>query len=178
MGLLVAQFTLLGIGIVLNMLPAMSSHGLAPPAWLTDYNWAKPAIMIMGFWGAIGSNNMLLYLAGLSNIPVELHEAAEIDGASGIQKFWHVIWPQLAPITFFIFIMSVIGGLQGGFEMARAMTAGGPAGSTTTISYFVYNEGFSTGRLGYASAIAWTLFAMVFAITIFNWKFGNKHVNE
>jgi multiple sugar transport system permease protein len=95
-----------------------------------------------------------------------------------MQKFWNVIWPQLAPITFFIFIMSVIGGLQGGFEMARAMTAGGPAGSTTTISYFVYNEGFSTGRLGYASAIAWTLFAMVFAITIFNWKFGNKHVNE
>jgi multiple sugar transport system permease protein len=178
MGLLVAQFTLLGIGIVLQNLPVMSSDGLAPPAWLTDYNWAKPAIMIMGFWGAIGSNNMLLYLAGLSNIPVELHEAAEIDGASGMQKFWNVIWPQLAPITFFIFIMSVIGGLQGGFEMARAMTAGGPAGSTTTISYFVYNEGFSTGRLGYASAIAWTLFAMVFAITIFNWKFGNKHVNE
>ena len=178
LGLLVAQFILLGIGIVLQNLPAMSADGLVPPAWLTDYNWAKPAIMIMGFWGAIGSNNMLLYLAGLSNIPVELHEAAEIDGASGIQKFWNVIWPQLAPITFFIFIMSVIGGLQGGFEMARAMTAGGPAGSTTTISYFVYNEGFSTGRLGYASAIAWTLFAMVFAITLFNWKFGNKHVND
>jgi len=72
----------------------------------------------------------------------------------------------------------VIGGLQGGFEMARVMTQGGPAGSTTTLSYFVYNEGFGTGRLGYAAGISWAMFMLVFAVTLFNWKFGNRQVND
>ncbi|MEW6356087.1 MAG: sugar ABC transporter permease [Planctomycetota bacterium] len=176
--LMVAQFALQGLGNVLHHLPAMSRKGLSPPEWLTQYHWAKPSLMIMGLWAAVGSNNMLLYLAGLSNIPTELYEAADIDGASRLQRFWHVTWPQLAPVTFFIFVMSVIGGLQGGFEMARTMTQGGPAGATTTLSYYVYTEGFETGRLGYASAVAWALFALVFAVTVFNWKFGNRYVNE
>ncbi len=175
---LVPMFILIGFAAALSNLPALSADGLQPPDWLTNYNWAKPAIMIMGLWGAIGSNNMLLYLAGLSNVAPELEEAADIDGASTFQKFWHVTWPQLAPITFFIVIMTVIGGLQGGFEMARTMTQGGPAGSTTTLSYFIYNEGFITGRLGYSSAISWMLFAMVFSITMINWKFGSKYVND
>jgi len=176
--LMVGQFAALGLSNVLYHLPAMSSAGLGPPEWLTQYHWAKPSIMIMGFWAAIGSNNMLLYLAGLSNVPPELYEAADIDGASRLQRFWHVTWPQLAPVTFFIVVMAVIHGLQGGFEMARTMTQGGPAGSTTTLSYYVYTEGFETGRLGYASAVAWTLFALVFCVTLFNWKFGNRYTNE
>lgn len=175
---LAAQFALLGLGDVCFHLPALSRAGLEPPHWLDDYNWAKPALMVMGFWAAIGSNNMLLYLAGLSNIPPELYEAADIDGASPSQRFWAVTWPQLAPVTFFIMIMAVIGGLQGGFEMARTMTQGGPARATTTLSYYVYTEGFETGHLGYASAIAWALFALVFAVTLFNWKFGNRYTNE
>ncbi|NKB68304.1 MAG: ABC transporter permease subunit [Candidatus Latescibacteria bacterium] len=176
--LMVAQFTCLGLGNVLFGLPGLAAAGLEPPEWLTQYNWAKPSIMFMGLWAAIGSNNMLLYLAGLTGIPGELYEAADIDGASPFQRFWYVTWPQLAPVTFFIVIMSVIGGLQGGFEMARVMTEGGPAGSTTTLSYFVYNEGFSTGRLGYAAGISWAMFALVFAVTLFNWKFGNRQVND
>ena len=134
--------------------------------------------MIMGMWAAIGSNNMLLYLAALGNVPPELYEAADIDGASRFQRFWHVTWPQLAPTTFFIAVMSIIGGLQGGFEIARTMTNGGPAGSTTTLAYYIYTEGFETGRLGFASAISWTLFLLVFLITVFNWRFGNQYVNE
>jgi len=176
--LALGEFVFMGLGVACSNLPAMAAAGLSPPEWLTNYHWAKPAIMIMGFWAAVGSNNMLLYLAGLSNIPVELYEAADIDGASRIQKFWSVTWPQLAPTTFFIVVMSVIGGLQGGFEMARTMTQGGPAGSTTTLAYFIYTEGFETGRLGYSSAVAWTLFLMVFLATLLNWKFGNKYVNE
>ena len=121
---------------------------------------------------------MILYIAGLTNIPRELYEAAEIDGANRWNRFWHVTWPQLAPVTFFIVVMSVIGGLQGGFEMARAMTQGGPAGSTTTLSYFVYIEGFESGRLGYASAVVWVLFAMVMFMTLLNFKFGNRNVND
>ncbi|NQT88230.1 sugar ABC transporter permease [bacterium] len=176
--LMIFQLVLLGAGAVLGDLPAMAAAGLDPPDWLADYNWAKPSLMIMGFWAAVGSNNMLLYLAGLSNVPQALYEAADIDGASRFQRFWHVTWPQLAPVTFFIVVMSVIGGLQGGFEMARVMTLGGPAGATTTLSYYVYTEGFETGRLGYASAVAWALFALVFAVTLFNWKFGNRYVND
>lgn len=168
------HFALLGLAPVLLQLEGMASDGLEAPKWLVDYYWAKPAIMIMGLWGAIGSNNMLLYLAALTNVPQDLYEAAEIDGANSIETFWNVTWPQLAPTTFFIFIMSLIYGLQGGMEMAKTMTNGGPAGSTTTLSYFIYSEGFETGRLGYASAISWALFFLVFTVTMVNWKFGNK----
>jgi multiple sugar transport system permease protein len=170
--------TLYGLGLVASALPGMAETGLVPPEWLSDVDWAKPAIMIMGLWMGIGGSNMLLYIAGISNIPQELYEAADIDGAGRWQRFWHVTWPQLAPTTFFIVVMSVIGGLQGGFEQARTMTKGGPDGATTTLSYFVYIEGFETGRLGYASAVAWAMFVMIFALTLLNYRFGNRYVND
>ncbi|MCP4642202.1 MAG: sugar ABC transporter permease, partial [bacterium] len=175
---MVGEFVLLGSGALLGNLAAMAADGLTPPDWIYEYNWAKPSLMIMGLWGAIGSNNMLLYLAALTNVPQELYEAADIDGASRLQRFWNVTWPQLAPTTFFIVVMSTIGGLQGGFEMARTMTEGGPAGATTTLSYFIYLEGFETGRLSFASAVAWALFILVLSVTLFNWKFGNRYVND
>lgn len=177
-GVLILTLFFLGFSQLSLHLPGMADEGLNPPNWLSDFHWAKPAIMIMAFWGAVGSNNMILYIASLTNIPRELYEAADIDGASRLQRFWNITWPQLAPVTFFIVIMSVISGLQGGFEMARTMTQGGPAGATTTLSYYVFIEGFETGRLGYASAVVWTLFLMVFAITLFNFKFGNRYVND
>ena len=175
---MVGQFILLGFSGVFANLPAMAADGLKAPTWIADYHWAKPSLMIMMLWGAIGSNNMLLYLAALTNVPGELYEAADIDGANRFQRFWHVTWPQLAPTTFFILVMSTISGLQGGFEMARTMTEGGPAGATTTLSYFIYIEGFETGRLSFAAAVAWALFILVFGLTMFNWKFGNKYVND
>jgi multiple sugar transport system permease protein len=171
-------FAILGIAKVLFILPALGGRNLAAPQWLTDYYWAKPALMIIAFWVAIGSNNMLLYLAGIDNIPPELYEAADVDGASGLGRFWNVTWPQLAPTTFFILVMSVIGGLQGGFEMAKSMTEGGPAGSTTTLSYFIYSQGFETGRMGYASAISWTLFLLTIIIMALGWRFGSRYVND
>src|SRR5436853_3293671 len=131
---------------------------------------ARDAIILMGIWTAIGGNNMLLYLAALTNVPPELTEAAELDGASKWQLFRHVTWPQLAPTTFFIVVMSFIGGLQGGFEQARVMTAGGPAGTTTTLAYYIYTKAFEEFQIGYASAVAWVLFAAIFAITLVNWK--------
>ena len=137
---------------------------------------AREAIMIMGIWGGVGGNNMLLYLAALSNISPELNEAASIDGATAWQRFAHITWPQLAPTTFFIAVVSVIGGLQGGFEQARLMTEGGPAGVTTTLSYYIYTQGFQRLDLGYGSAVAWVLFALIFAVTAVNWKFGNREV--
>lgn len=138
---------------------------------------ARDAIIFMGIWTAVGGGNMLLYLAGISNIPPEMYEAADIDGAGHWAKFRHVTWPQLAPTTFFILIMSIIAGLQGGFEQARVMTIGGPAGTTTTLAYYIYIKAFEEFQIGYASAVAWVLFSIVFCITMLNWRFGSRHVN-
>lgn len=164
---------------------------VSPPGWLTStrsllgflplpasFNnggfglGAREAIMLMGIWGAIGGNAMLLYLAGLANIPRDLYEAADIDGASGWQRFRHITWPQLAPTTFFIIVTATIGGLQGGFEQARLMTQGGPAGATTTVSYYIYTQGFQRLDLGYGCAVAWVLFVIIFALTLVNWRYA------
>ena len=154
-----------------------SGDGLMPPEWLISSTWAKTAILIMGIWLGIGGSNMLLYLAGLSNIPPELYEAASIDGASGWARFANVTWPQLAPTTFFIVIMSTIGGLQGGFEQAMAMTEG--KADTITLTYYLYNVAFEDEfQLGLASAIAWIMFAMIFVMTALNFRVGSQMVNE
>ncbi len=135
---------------------------------------ARDAIGLMGFWTGVGGGNMLLYLAALGNVPEELTEAAALDGAGGWSRFRHIVWPQLAPTTFFIVVMGFIGGFQGGFDTARVMTAGGPASTTTTLAYHIYQKAFETFQLGYASAVAWTLFAIVLLVTAVNWRFGNR----
>jgi multiple sugar transport system permease protein len=186
------------VNVVLNhLLGAVGLGGAEPPKWLISTHnllgldaehlrlgwkeWglgARDALVIMGIWMAIGGNNMLLYIAALSNVPQHLYEAAQIDGAGWWGRFRHVTWPQLAPTTFFIVIMSFIGGLQGGFEQARVMTGGGPAGTTTTLSYYIYTKAFEEFQIGYASAVAWVLFVVIFGITLLNWKFGSRAVND
>lgn len=150
---------------------------IKPPDWLSSVTWAKPAIMIVGFWGAIGGTNMILYLAALQGVPRELYEAAEIDGASSWRKFWAVTMPFISPTSFFIFIMSVIGGFQGGFMAAYVMTQGGPAGATTTIEYYIYNNAYKWFQMGHAAAIACFLFVIIFIVTLINWRFGGKLVH-
>jgi multiple sugar transport system permease protein len=154
-----------------------AGDGLRAPAWLQSETWAKPAIILMGVWLAIGGGNMLLYLAGLSNIPPELYEAAAIDGATGWQRFVHVTWPQLAPTTFFIVIMSTIGGLQGGFEQVMIMTEG--KYDTVVLTYYQYEVAFKDrAELGLASAIGWIMFAMIFVMTLLNFRLGSRLTNE
>jgi len=135
---------------------------------------AREAILIMGIWMGVGGNNMILYIAAIANVPQDLYEAAEIDGAGSLGKFWHITVPSVAATTFFIAIMATIGGLQGGFEFSRIMTQGGPAGTTTTLAYYIYTKGFVQQDLGYAAAVSWVLFAIVFAMTLVNWKYGNR----
>jgi len=139
---------------------------------------AREAIMIMGIWASIGGNNMILYLAGISNIPPELYEASDIDGANAWQRFRYITFPQLAPTTFFIVVMGIIGGLQGGFEQARLMTEGGPAGVTTTLSYYIYVQGFERLDLGYGAAVAWVLFIIIMGVTLINWHYGKNSSGE
>ena len=151
--------------------------GLQGPGWLISRGWAKPSLMLMGFWAAIGSTSMILYLAALQGIPKDLYEAADIDGASGWQKFWAITWPQISPTTFFIFIMNVIGGFQGGFVQAYIMTGGGPGDTTRTLEYYIFNNLFEWGKVGYASSIAWFVFVLVFIVTIISWRYGGKLVH-
>jgi ABC-type sugar transport system permease subunit len=151
--------------------------GVEGPDWLGTIKWAKPSIIISGLWMGIGGGGMILYLAGLQNIPKELYESAHIDGASAWKRFWHVTWPLLTPTTFFIFITSVIGGFQGGFEAAFMMTGGGPANSTMTLAYGIYQNAFLWFKMGYAAAISWVLFILVFIVTMINWKFGGRMVH-
>jgi multiple sugar transport system permease protein len=186
-----------GSGGLNGVLAVFGVGPLSPPEWLSSIKnllglspeglsfhkslfglGARDALNLMGFVTTVGGTSMLLYLAGLSNIPPELYEAADIDGADWWQKFRHVTWPQLAPTTFFIVVTNIIGGMQGGFEVARVMTQGGPAGTTTTLSYYIYQKAFMDMEFGYASAIAWFLFIIIFGLTIINWKFGNRYVND
>jgi multiple sugar transport system permease protein len=167
----------------------------APPVWLLSVKnlWAmdpeeiwpkwqfwglgaRDAIVFMSIWATIGGGNMLLYLAGLTTIPRELYEAVEVDGAGRWAKFRHVTWPQLAPTTFFIVVLSIIAGLQGGFEQARVMTQGGPAETTVTLGYYIYLVGFQEFQLGLASAICWIVFGIIFAMTALNWRYGNRYI--
>ena len=120
---------------------------------------------------------MILYLAALQGIPRDFYDAADIDGASGWQKFWNITWPMISPTTFFIAIMATIGGFQGGFMQAYIMTRGGPAGATTTLEYYIFNNLYSWQHAGYAASIAWFLFIAIFIVTLFNWKFGGKLVH-
>lgn len=149
---------------------------LTGPQWLTDQHWAKPALMLMGFWTLVGGMNMIYYLAALQGIPHELYEAAEIDGASSWQTFWAVTWPMISPASFFILTMSIIGGFQGGFLNAYIMTRGGPNGSTTTIEYYIFNNLYVYQHVGYAAAIAWLLFMAVLGVTILHWRRSGKWV--
>ncbi len=138
------------------------------PQWLSSTEWAKPAIMIMWIWRGAGYN-MLLYLAALQGIPEQLYEAAAIDGANAWQKFWYITFPMLAPTNFFIVTMGIISGFQA-FGELYIMTSGGPAGATTTIVFYIYNKAFRFFRMGYASAIAWFLFFVMFIVTLWQWK--------
>lgn len=147
------------------------------PAWLESADWAKNAIIIMNVWATAGGANMVLYLAALQNVDTTLYEAARIDGAGRWQQFLAITWPMVSPTTAFILTMGIIGGFQGGFDAAYVMTRGGPAGATTTLSYFIFENGFRHFYMGRAAAASWILFLMVLCLTLVNWRWMSKRVN-
>lgn len=167
-------------GFINNLIALLGEkvgYALNGPDWLGSAAWAKPSLMIMGLWAGLGGFNMILYLAALQGVPRDLYEAASMDGAGSWRSFWAVTWPSISHTTFFILIMSIIGGFQGGFMTANVMTQGGPAGSTTTIEYYIYNIAFTRFLMGYASAIAWVLFVVILAMTAITWRLGGKVVH-
>jgi multiple sugar transport system permease protein len=145
-----------------------------PFLWLSSYNLAMWSVIIMSIWKGAGFT-MVVYLAGLQAIPQEYYEAAEVDGASAWQKLRRITIPLLAPTTFFLVIISVIGSFQV-FTQAYIMTQGGPAERTTTIVYLIYNTAFKFFQMGYASALAYVLFAMVFVFTFLQMRYYTRRV--
>lgn len=137
--------------------------------WLADPSLAMPALIIMGVWMGTGGT-MVLYLAGLQGIPGELYDAAEVDGANGFQRLIHITFPLLAPTTFYLLVTSVIGSFQA-FAHIYIMTGGGPLRRTTVIGYYLYEKGFRHFEMGYASAMAYVLFAIIFIFTIIQMKY-------
>ncbi|RIK26462.1 MAG: ABC transporter permease [Chloroflexi bacterium] len=147
-------------GLINNFL---ALFGVKGPAWLYDSTWALPSLIIMSVWG-VGAN-ILLYLAGLQGIPTQLYEAATIDGANGWQRFRAVTVPMLSPTIFFNVTISLIGAFQF-FTQAFVMTKGGPNNATLSMVLFLYNKAFGQVRFGYASAVAWVLFAIIISFTL------------
>jgi len=143
-----------------------------PPSWLGDGNWAKVAIIIMDIWKNVGYT-MLVYLASLQQIPSYLYEAAEIDGANGLQQFAYITWPMLGPSNFFLIIIGIINGFQA-FGSQYVLTGGGPAGATKTIVYYIYNNAFQWFKMGYAAALSVFLFFVMMIFTIIQWRMGQE----
>ena len=148
--------------------------GINPVYWLMSPTWTLPAIMIMSIWAGLGYN-MILLLAGLQTIPRTFYEVAEIDGATGWHKFWHITLPLLKPTLLFVVIMSMINSFQL-FEQVYIMTSGtgegvgGVLDCALSLVAYLYERGFQRFEMGYASAIAYVLFGIIFIITLFNLK--------
>ncbi|WP_022917219.1 carbohydrate ABC transporter permease [Ruania albidiflava] len=135
-----------------------------PPGWTTSTDWSMPAVVIVGTWRYMGYY-MLLFLAGLQAIPPELYEAARVDGANAIQRFWNVTVPGLRPTTFFITVMLTIESFKV-FDLILVMTNGGPGISTLVLSQYIYRKGFEEHDFGYASSVAIVLFGICIVVTV------------
>lgn len=147
--------------------------GLPPLQWIYDESMAVPSIALMTAWGF--GNMALIFLAGLQGVPRELLEAAAVDGAGPIRRTWSVTVPHVSPIILFNGITAMISALQV-FDAAYVMTKGGPNYSTTFYVYYLYQEAFTQGDLGYASALAWVLFVVVLIVTIVLFRTSSRWV--
>ena len=153
--------------------------GFKPIDWLMSPTWTLPAIMIMSIWAGVGYN-MIIFLAGLQTIPTTVYEAADIDGANIWDKFWHITIPLLKPTMVFVVIMGFISSFQV-FERIYIMTEsefgiGGVLDSALTVVAYLYDTGFRKFQMGYASALGYIIFAVVFILTIINIKFVKTKV--
>ena len=158
--------------------PICHLFGLEPPGWLSDPTWAKPALILMSAWGV--GNSMIIYLAGLQDVPEALYEAAEIDGANKWQQFWYVTFPMIMPVIYFNLVMGIIGALQT-FTQVFIMTGGtmgDPAQSTLMYAPYLFSTAFFDLRMGYASALAWVLFCIIALLTLLATKALKERISH
>ncbi|WP_024345751.1 carbohydrate ABC transporter permease [Lacrimispora indolis] len=154
------EFGLLNFGL--------SLLGLPKGKWLTSASTSLASIAAVGIWKRLGYD-MILFLSGLQGISATYYEAAELDGASKLQRFRYITIPMLKPTTFFVFIMAIINSFQV-FDQVMLMTSGGPGRSSSVLVHYLYQNAFQYFKLGYACAIAYLLFAIVMIITAINLK--------
>lgn len=162
------------MGLINNLLTAIGFNN--PPMWLNSPETSKMALIIMRVWQMSGYY-MIMFLAGLQTIPESLYESAQVDGANKIQSFFKITLPMLSNTTFVVIILLVIEAFNM-FESIFIMTNGGPLGSTSTIMYYIYEQGFGNYNMGYASAIAWIFFVIIMIITLIQYKFRNEQGGE
>ena len=149
---------------------ALAKVGVHPIDWLGDPHWAMPAIIVMAVWKNFGYN-MLIFVAALQSVPEELYEAAELDGAGPVARFWHITLPMLGPALAFVGVVTMIGYFQL-FAEPYVMTAGGPLRATTSVVLYMYEEGFRWWRMGFAASIAFVLFVIIAGATLVQRRFG------
>ena len=152
----------------------LSLVGIAGPSWLSDTRWAMLAVIIVSVWHGVGYP-MVILLAGLQNIPEVYYDAAKVDGASAWGRFRSITIPLLTPSLFFLTITQFISSFQV-FGIIYVLTGGGPVRATTVYIYYLYQNAFQNSRMGYASAMAWILFAIIATITLIQWKLQRRWV--
>ncbi len=151
--------------------------GLPDVAWLTNVRWVMPAFILMGIWTYLGINS-LYWLAGLAGINKELYEAAATDGANGWQSFWHITLPLLRPVTMFVVIQAIVGSYNL-FAQPLLLTNGGPRDASLTVTLYLYNQGFQYFNTGYASAIAYSMVALLLVLSLLNmWLFRGYQTSD
>jgi multiple sugar transport system permease protein len=151
----------------------LEALGLPKSTWIHDPQMAKPSLILMSLW-SIGPQ-MVIFLAGLQNVPDSLHEAAAIDGANAFQRFRHITLPMLSPVIFFNLIVGLIASFQV-FNAAYIMTQGGPGNATLFYVLYLYRKAWESLEMGYASALAWVLFVIILILTLVQFRLANRWV--
>jgi multiple sugar transport system permease protein len=154
---------------------ALGAVGLEGVPWLSSATWAMPSLVITTLWIRIGFC-MVIYLAALQSIPVELYQAAQVDGANSWKQFRHITWPLLGPTTFLLLILNVIYSLHV-FDLIYVMTGGGPGFSTTVLVQYIYQMAFQESQMGYASAVGVVLYFLLLIFTVFQWRVTRQGQN-
>ncbi len=163
-------------GLINRMLgPVLGVFNAAAPAWLQSRFWAMPAMMIVSLWQV--GQSVLIYQAALREVPESLHEAAELDGLTGLRRFWHVTLPMISPVVLFNVVIGIIGAMQV-FVFPFIMTNGGPGTATYFYSMYLYDNAFLFGpQMGYACAMAWVQMMLVGALTWLLFRMSRKNVH-
>lgn len=151
----------------------LGSLGLPQPPWLASEAWAMPSVIIMSIWKGLGFSSVIL-LAGLQGISPSMYEAAEVDGANAFQRFRHITLPLIRPTMMFVLLTSMINSLQA-FDQIYIMTSGGPGRATEVVCYLIYMNAFQYFKQGYASAMAYILFIIIFVASIVQLKVSEKN---
>ncbi len=153
----------------------LSGVGIDGPGWLTSRDWAIPSFVLISLWSTVGGGRMIIFLAGLQGVPQALHEAAEIDGANVFQRFRHVTLPLITPVILFNMILGVIGAF-GVFSLAYVATGGGPNYATWFFMLHLYYNAFNFFQMGYASALAWVFFVIIFVLSYLQIRWSDRWV--